>query len=434
MLSFLFAVAAATLQSSSLPVPDGYHAALRHEESAPTALSGFAFAGDDLYLAALGSIWHVDPQGNRRLLHQLPIGHDVGFVALPEPGTELLYTDFQADTLWELDIATGARRASSVPRNAFDLARAPGGALLVAANPLWPAPGWRAGIWLVDRAGGHRELIQLGGPSGPLIFDADGNLLYALQSSVFPTPPGSVSVLRFAAADVQRALAGGPPLQLADATTVINGLDGAFDLARDDRGRLYVSDPQHGDVRRTAPGTFALEPAPFLPRPVPPLLRGALQMQFAGGGQATFDGFQPEGERLHLQTSDWTFVSQIHSIGTRRPQSASSPAGTAPPGPITFVTSAAPANAPTALCLSGSRPPVEFPALMLDGTPLWFALDPGGPLVCLPGATAGDGRAAWRVVHPGGIYGPIWAQTLTLAVGPPLLPASAPRLSLVLQL
>jgi sugar lactone lactonase YvrE len=432
MLPILLVVAAVP-QTSSLPLPGGYRAEIRHQESSPTALTGFAAAGDDLYFAALGSVWRLDPQGGQHLLHQLPLGHDVGLIALPDSGTELLYTDLQADLLWHFDLASGARRSAPMPRNAFDVARTPGGALLAAANPAWPAPGARAGIWLIDGAGNHREIIQLDGPSGPLVFDAGGNLLYALQSSVFPTPPGGVRVLRFAAADVQRALAGGPPLQVGNAAAVLAGLDGAYDLACDDRGRLYVSDPQHGDVRRTQPAMLVLEAPPFLARPTPPNLRGVLQMQFVGGQAATFDAFQPERERLHVLISDWTVTSAIHTITTRRPDLASVPAGAAPPGPVTFLLGSAPAAAPSALCLSGSPPPVEFPALVLDGVPLWFALDPGSPLVCLPTLTGADGRASWPLRNPGGISGTIWAQTLTLAPGPPLQAGTAARLDLLLQ-
>ena len=50
------------------------------------------------------------------------------------------------------------------------------------------------------------------------------------------------------------------PLPLAAGTIVLRGLVGAYDLAYDDRRRLYISDPQHGGIRRTlAPHRLDIE-------------------------------------------------------------------------------------------------------------------------------------------------------------------------------
>ena len=75
---------------------------------------------------------------------------------------------------------------------AFDLAVGPGGEVIVSANPLWPAANADTGLWHVGPHGLPREVLRLSGPSGPVLFDAAGNLLVAELGRVIPPPVGAV--------------------------------------------------------------------------------------------------------------------------------------------------------------------------------------------------------------------------------------------------
>lgn len=432
MAAVLLTLAATAAQTPSLAVPPGFDASVRYAEvSSPLAMTGFAVdARHTVFVAVHNCVMSIDTADNVRLVQSLPNGHDIGLIAVPDAGDELLFTDLQADLLWRHDLRSGAVRSMPVPRFAFDLARAADGSLLVVANPRWPMPGANSGVWLVDAGGNHREIVQLVGPSGPLAFAAGGDLLYAAQSAVYPSPPGSVRVVRFGAADLRRAIASGPPLQISDATVVLDRLDGAFDLALDDRGRLYVSDPQNGVRRTSLDGT--LETSPFIAPPPPPQLLGTLQLQFVGGHAPTFDAFQPGEERLYVHASDWTFTSAVHAVRPQRPGLASSPPDVVPPGPLTLMLDSAPGNGLTALFVAIAAVP-ERKLLDLAGTPLWFALDPTLPLVCLPRAGDANGKASWPMYHAGGFGLTVYLQALSLSPSLPLTFGSSAVLQLVLQ-
>src|SRR5690606_19334944 len=177
-----------------------------------------------------------------------------------------------------------------------------------------------------------------------------GDLLYATQTAAWPSPPGSVRLLRFPAARLRTALAGGPALAESDGVEIAR-LDGAFDLACDDRGAIYVSDPQHGDVRRVAPDG-RLDPTPLLPRAA----RGTLGLVFVDGSDATFDAWQPEaGGALWVGTSDWLSFSAIHAVRPARPEVTATPPD--PTGPFRVAASGLPASAP-AWFLVNDRPPL----------------------------------------------------------------------------
>lgn len=425
--------AAAAAQTPSLAVAPGYDASARYTEgSSPLAMTGFAVdARQTLFVAVHNCVMSIDASDNVTLLQQLPLGHDVGLIAVPDAGDELLLSDFQAALLWRHDLISGAVRAQPLPHQAFDLARAGDGSLLVSANPRWPAPGAHSGVWLLDAGGNHREIVQLLGPSGPLVFDARGDLYYGLQSAVYPTPPGSVRVLRFAAADVRRAIAGGAPLQIGDASVALDRLDGAFDLAFDDRGRLYGSDPQRG-VWRTSPDG-RLEASPFVAPPPPPAQLGALQLQFADRGATTFDAFQPGVERLYVHASDWRFTSAVHVVVPQRPALSSSPPDVVPPGPLAVRLDRAPAGALAALFVSAAGASYDRAILELAGTPLWFALDTALPLVCLPRTADTGGSATWPLLHAGGFGAALHLQAIALAPALPLTFGSSTLLTLILQ-
>jgi len=77
-------------------------------------------------------------------------------------------------------------------------------------------------------AGTYKEILNCGGDySGPIAFTSSGQLIYGGSGFI---PGGIPDIYIFSAADVQRAITSGTPMQLSDATTVISDT-GNSDLA-----------------------------------------------------------------------------------------------------------------------------------------------------------------------------------------------------------
>ena len=396
----------------------GYQGDVRFGENQNAlGLRGFA-AGPflELYAGVDDTVIEVDLTGVRRVIHQFAPGSGVGLIERPSFGLELFFVESGTTSMWRRHLVTGQQASGSVPANTFDIAVAPGGEVLVSANPLWPALGAENGIWLVDFAGGnHREVIALRGPSGPLAFDSRGDLYYAVQSSSFPTPPGGVTILRFDAAIVQTALQGGPALTMQDGTSVLVA-DGAYRLAFDDRDRLYWSDPQHGGVERTLPGVGARDPVAFLARPQVAGDHVVLQIQYAEAGAATFDPYQPQtGGFLYAGVTDWSSRAEVLRMRPRRPELTSLPAVTVSPGPLLVLAAKMPPNATAMFCLSALTPTSERSLFVLGGTPLWSGIDFSLPPLCAVVPADGSGAAQLALTHPGGLVGNLHFQVMGFA-------------------
>lgn len=426
-------LACAPFLPAQLQVPEGFATQVVHRESSgPYSLSHCAVdaSGRNVYVAVRQRIDEIDGQGLIRTIHVLPAGQATGLLVRPRGCDALYFTEYPAGRLHRHDLRLGTTRTLPGIRNAFDLDLGPGGEVLVAAAPDWPVQAGTGGVWLLDPAGLHRQIARIAGPSGPLLLTPGGDLLFAAQSAAYPTPPGSVRILRFGAARVGQALGGGPLLEEREAEVVVAGLDGAYDLELDDRGRLWMSDPQTGAVRRTRPGTWQLEAQPFLA----PGGSGVLQIAFADGDAATLDPFQPEsGGVLHLLTTDWQTHGAVHRVRALRPGLISSPATHAGPGPVRVVVQDAAALGPVWLLASMRAPVPERPCLWLDGLPLWLGLDPSLALIVIPGSAAASGVADFRFLHPGGFTAELGFQALVATPGlAPALGTSRPH-RLILQ-
>ncbi len=412
---FLWACALASVATAQAsPLPQGYQSeVVLDENSNPFGFYGFAVGGNGLlYAAVQNQILEIDALGNRSLVYQLPSGSP-GAIAAPGNGGYLYFTDVFSTSLWRFDLISRTLASGSAPGSTFDMAVARSGELLVSANPNWQTGG-QNGIWLVDFQGGaHREIITLSGPSGPLLADAAGNLYYGEVPFTYPPPAGSVRVLHFEAARVATAIQGGPPLTTADATTVLPGLDGAYDLAFDDRAALYISDPINGGVLRTRPGSFVLEATPLVPRPTPPSFEVPLQLQFADLGPATFDPFQPDtGAALYATFTDFAAIAEVRLIRPVRPVAVSSPTQVAGPGPIVFQLSGLPANGPAALYFSPLPPVPERSLFRVNGAPVWSGLNLAIAPVTAAFIAGPSGAATLNLHHPGGFGGTLSIQTL----------------------
>jgi hypothetical protein len=402
---------------TSLAVPAGMQSRLLHTETnGPYALNGFAkdpFT-EHFYLSVYNELTKVDAKNTRTVLHKLPKTHIMGLVAIPAGSHEIFFTDFNNGDFFRRHVLTGKQVVIKGVVNTFDVAVTRKGEVLVVANPKWPARGATSGIWLMDTAQGkHREVIQLAGPSGPLVLDAQGNLLYALQPSTFPAPKGSVKVIRFPQSLVQKAIQGGKPLTISQATVVLNALDGALDLAFDDRQRLYISDPQSGGLRRTLPATMTLDGRAFMQ--VSRL--ATLWLQFVERRAATFDGFQPgDGGELYVATTDWQTTAEVWQIQAVRPVLSSDPTVRIPKGPMQLSLRGAPGKAAAWLVLSASPPRAAEIALFYDlGVPGWVGLDLQKPHVVLLAATDATGSYQLKLQNPGGTGFRVHLQALAVA-------------------
>ena len=400
----------------SLTVPAGMQSRLLYKETnGPFALNGFAkdpFT-EHLYVSVFNELIKVDAKGKRTVLHRLPTTHSLGLVAIPNGSQEIFFTDFSTGDFFRRHVLTQKQVAIKGVGNTFDVAVTQKGNVLVVANPRWPANGAASGIWLVDTAQGkHREVIQLSGPSGPLALDVQDNLLYATQPHTSPAPKGSVKVIRFPQRLVQKAIAGGKPLTISQATVVLKGLDGALDLAFDDQKRLYISDPQNGGLRRTLPATMTLDSRAFIGSSK----LATLGLQFVERRAATFDGFQPDdGGELYVSTTDWQTTAEVWRIQAARPVLSSKPALRIPKGPAQLDLRGAPKNAVVWLVLSTSPPRSVETALFWDlGVPVWVGLELRKPHLVLLAATDAAGSFQLKHQNPGGASFRVHLQALAV--------------------
>lgn len=400
----LLAPAHTAAAQSAPPLRDGFRSsAVWVETGSPWGVAGFARdANGDLWIGHRHQLLRFDRSAVRHVERSFPIGAQLGLIAWLAATNELCYSRFDTGELWRRDLATGGERRATLPRNTFDLALGRGGQLLLSANPDWPAPGARAGVFVLDDAG-SRRIANVTGPSGPIAVEPrGGDLLYAVQSDSHPTPPGAVRLLRFPAARIDAAIAGGTPLQESDASVVVAGLDGAYDLAFDDRGTLHVSDPRHGDVRRIDVRAGRIDATACVLRGP----RAALQLQFvdvaAGVANATFDPHQPDhAGAMLVATSDFTSESAVHAITPVRPVLDVPPA-LAGPGVLRIALRGLPPSRGAVVFASLLPLLPERALLTLDGVPAWFALDFALPAVAFAAVADANGDARVDVPSPGG--------------------------------
>lgn len=404
--------AGAVAQPRPLTPIEGFESRIVHlEPGSPFALRGFAVAPrtSTLYLSINNRVLRKETSGNLTELLRFPTNESTGLFSIPPGHSRLLFTNFNTSRFYRHDLATGLTSSFPGLKNAFDVDVTRLGKILVTANPNWPTPGAKTGVYVLDPLRGrHREIIRLTGPSGPLLITPSGDLLYAIQSDSFPTPRGSVQLIRFTAAQIVTALASSVPLPMSAGTIVLKGLDGAADLALDDRGRLYISDPQHGGLVRTWPGRYALEPAAF----VGPSKLVTLGLAFVETGLATMDSYQPStGASLYAFTTDWSVTGEVRRITPRRPRLVATP-NPAPKGLIQLKIENAPAKATTWIGLSLLRSVAERPVFFADGVSLFLGLDFLVPPFILTGTTDATGSLTLNLINPGQLNLSLTSQAL----------------------
>ncbi len=333
-------------------------------------------------------------------VHSFPRGTMGAFVKATGKG--LFAAESTTGTIYKVDPARGKVVPVLKAGYPFDLAESPRGGLFLSANPGWGSGGSGNRIYLVDPSRGtSREVVRLKGPSGPIAFDGGGNLYYATQSPSYPTPPGAVRILRWTEGQVRRAAAGGGVLSEKDAVLVWKGLDGAFGMALDRMGRIYLSDPRKGKLLRLDPAAGKKEillEAPKFPKAGYTILRF-----LGGGGAATFDPWQPPGGgRLLVCASDFLSFAALIELRPARPVLTCSPFPMVPPGRIRFQGAGGPSRRPALLLLSpvGAVPEALLP--LGRGGPLFLGVLPHPWLLAFPVNTGSKGGFSLDLSYPGG--------------------------------
>jgi hypothetical protein len=362
-------------------------------------------------LIAVGGALELQRPGHpMRRLADLGPGDDVACLAIDEGRGEATFVSWRTGRAVRLDLASERVVATfTAVRNSFDAEPLAGGQLLVAANPLWPAPGAHAGVWLVGLGHVPRLLLQLRGPSGPLLVRGSGDLVVAELGPIVPPPPGAARLLRVTAARLQQAIAGAT-LGPTDVVEQATGYTGIYDLVEDDLGRLHASDVSGSLVVHTAPGSLV---------PIGTTVdvgagRSALQLQFVGGGPAPFLPFQPGAlaGTLRVAASDFAADFRVVAVQPARPELSAQPPAVLAGGTCTVAIDHAPATGIAVVLGSWSAMPTEQAVVRMQGLPVWLGL-PTSPLFTLATvALDSQGRGAMAFANPGGIALPVHMQTV----------------------
>lgn len=245
-------------------------------------------------------------------------------------------------------------------------------------------------ILRLDLTNGQETTVAVvPGPSGPVAFDLNGDLLYATQATVFPPPAGSTDVVRWTSAQ----LTSGSQLALVDAAVVSAGFDGGGSLAVDPvSGAIYLAEtnfaiPVNRIVRVDSSGaTSAL---------VVDSTETLGQLQFVdAGGAGSFEAFQPGGgSQLRYAATDFSTIDDLALLDPARPTLTISGPGTTGVGPVTLAVDGALPNGSCFLLfgtqgsLSGSELTYTFPGFLLHThltpgkirrVPFFLPVDAGG--------------------------------------------------------
>lgn len=350
---------------------------------------------------------------------------DVAFLAQESgSGGRVLAGGLTTGNVHCLDATSGQLLASYAGvANAFDAEPIANGRLLLSANPAWPAGGANSGVWLVGPGLVPRLLLQLTGPSGPLLLLANGDLVVGELGTIVPPPPGAARLLRFPAALVQQAIAGGS-LAVADAVQTGTGFAGLYDLVADDEGRLLVSDPASGVVVRTAPGGLV---------PVGPWLdvgpsAFVTTLQRHDRGAAPLAAFQPgeQAPTVFATITDFTNQMGLLACGPKRPFASIQPSRQLAIGTSTHTITGAPAFGIGVMLACLQTPVPEQPIAWLGGTPLWLGLDPNGVVPFAPFALDAQGGASVPFVNAGGFDVDVHFQTVVFAPGSGAVASTSP--------
>jgi hypothetical protein len=258
------------------------------------------------------------------------------FLTLSPDGATLYFGEGTEGHVWEIDLASGSASWSISAVYPYDLAFDPQGrAFLSYATSLFGG----SHVALCDFAAGTLDdVVDLDEPSGPLVFDAAGNLYTAATDvSIYPPPPGSTALLEFAAADLASGV--GPGTIGEDVATQLASLDGGSGIALDEQGDVLVTDPNSGSLYEVDGRTLDVTVDASAG-----LYTSFLYLREQRGTKGNLEPWQPSdaGTVLAVRTDFFSF-NGLTRVRPARPVCSTSPASPVPVGTFQFdVTGAVP--------------------------------------------------------------------------------------------
>ncbi len=251
------------------------------------------------------------------------------FLTLSPDGTKLYFGESRFKTVNEIDLATNAFTELLVTGFPYDLAFDPQGRPFLAY-----AFGFFNGshVALVDFENQTLDdVLDSPEASGPLAFDADGNLYTATPDGYsFPPRPDATEILRFAAADLESAI--GPGALDPSAGELLGLVDGVTGIALDEAGDVFITDPNSGVIVDLDAVTHAESIVATAGDYV-----SFLYLRQQRGTHGVFEPWQPvEAGELLAVRSDFFSFNGLTRVRPARPVVSTSPASPIPVGEFDF--------------------------------------------------------------------------------------------------
>lgn len=261
--------------------------------------------------------------------------------------------------------------------------------------------------------GSTQVVASVPGASGPVAVAANGDIFYATGYAGFPPLPGTAEVLRFPRQQFDAAIASSTVLGLADAQSVMSGLDAVGDFAFDDDGDLLFVDWWNGRVSEISDAAGQPWLALVIDYGAASVTATALQF-VPGSAHGDFEPFQPPNGTLLVHETDYTTMSQLRSLTTATATVSVAPGTTLGAGPFTLSVAGGPSLGIGVVALAAGVSPNTVP-LQVPGFEqrLWWnaALTTGPILVTV--AFDAVGHAALTASSPG--FAPAVPATLQVA-------------------
>jgi hypothetical protein len=300
--------------------------------------------------------------------------------------------------IYRVDLGGAGLSLVCTLNNNFDAVFDGANELIVSSAPCFSGCG--TDLSRVELATGTLTAIgQVNGPSGPLARSPQGDLYYAVQSSSFPPPPGSIDVVRWSAATV----ASGAFLTQANSSTFSSGFDGGASLAFDpidahvliaESRSIGVSDVVEIDTTGARVGIVLTSPDW-----IAPIAFSSVQ------GAGAFEAFQPTGLLLRYQATDYTqFTARVDGVAPVRPTAKTSGPGLSGPGPVRLTVQGALPSSHVLIVVAPASDCAGQEAIYDVGT---YLLHSCLPLSTLQNATVtvptdANGMAQYTVFNSGG--------------------------------
>jgi hypothetical protein len=244
--ALLVAALAAPAAAGHLVVPPGYGLS---EVSFTGFVGGFDIAPNgDFIVLEDQNLYEVTPAGSFvRDLYTYPSFVYGSFVRVDAARGRVYFGESSNGWISSVGLdGSNPTDAAKVPLN-YDFALNDLGQAFVVAGPA---------VYLLG-AGGPDQIVSASGASGPLAFDADGNLYYGTASSVWGEIGGQ-AIVRWTASQVAAAVGPGA-LTIADGEKLLDDIDGPSGFAFDPSGLYFTSSVQYpGQVVRYAGGAASV--------------------------------------------------------------------------------------------------------------------------------------------------------------------------------